>query len=90
MNLKDITTSISEAESIPAGKVRKITKALLTRVAEAIDNGEKLQLPGLVFMPRTVPARDSEGDRPGRPERKIAVLRRRQPKVDQVSQSEES
>ena len=62
MNIKDITTSISEAENIPAGKVRKITRALLERMGEAIDNGEKLQLPGLVFSPRTLPAREADGD----------------------------
>ena len=88
MNIKDITASISEAESIPAGKVRKITKALLERIGDAIDSGEKLQLPGLVFSPRTLPARDAEGDKPARPERKVATLRRRQPKADQDSSGE--
>ena len=88
MNFKDITASISEAESIPAGKVRKITKALLERIGEAIDNGERLQFPGLVFVPRTQPAREAEGDKPSRPERKVAILRRRQPKADQVNSGE--
>ena len=85
MNFKEITASISEAESIPAGIVRKVTKALLDRIGQAIDNGEKLQLPGLVLSPRTLPARDAEGDKPARPERKVATLRRRQPKADQNS-----
>ena len=64
------------------GQVRKIAKALLERMGEAIDNGETLQIPGLIFAPRTLPARDEDGDRPASPERKIAVLRRRQPKAD--------
>ena len=85
MNFKEITASISEAESIPAGRVRKVTKALLDRIGQAIDNGEELQLPGLVLSPRTLPARDAEGDKPARPERKVATLRRRQPKADQDS-----
>ena len=85
MTFNDITTSISQAEGIPAGKVRKITKALLERMGEAIDNGEKLQFPGLVFVYRTQPAREAEGDQPARPERKVAILRRRQPKADQGS-----
>lgn len=85
MNLSEITSAISESEGIPAGKVRKITKALLERMAEAVDNGEKLRLPGLVFAPRTQPEREAEGDQPARPERKIAILRRRlpQPELDQ-------
>lgn len=83
MNFKDITGAISEAESIPAGKVRKICKALLERMGEAIDNGEKLKLPGLTFSPRTLPAQEAELDKPARPERKIASMRRRTPKTDQ-------
>jgi len=47
MNIKELTASISEAENIPAGKVRRIAKAIIDRMGEAIDNGEKLQLPGL-------------------------------------------
>jgi len=85
MSFKDITASISESESIPAGKVRKITKALLERIGEAIDNGEKLQLPGFVFTPRTLPARDADADKAARPERKVATLRRRQKKAAEDS-----
>lgn len=88
MSIKDITTSISESEKIPAGKVRKITKALLERIGEAIDNGEKLQLPGLVFTPRTQPARAAEGDKPARPERKTATLRRRTAKEGEQAAKE--
>jgi nucleoid DNA-binding protein len=74
MNLKDITASISQAENIPAGKVRTIVKAFLDHIGESIQNGEKLQLPGLAFIPRTQPAREAEGDKPARPERKTAVV----------------
>ena len=82
MNVKELTASISEAENIPAGKVRKIAKAIIDRMGDAIDNGEKLQLPGLIFTPRTQPAREADGDKPYRPERKMAVLRRRVRKAD--------
>ena len=82
MNVKELTASISEAENIPAGKVRIIAKAIIDRMADAIDNGEKLQLPGLIFTPRTQPAREADGDKPYRPERKMAVLRRRVRKAD--------
>ena len=77
MDFKDITASISKAENIPAGKVRTIVKAFLDRVGETIDKGEKLQLPGMTFSARTQPARDAQGDKPARPERKIAILRRK-------------
>lgn len=85
MSFKDITASISESESIPAGKVRRITKALLDRMGEAIDKGEKLKLPGLVFTPRTQAAREAEGDKPARPERKFATLRCRTAKEETES-----
>ncbi len=86
MNLKDITASISETENIPAGQVRKITKALIDRIGVAIENGEKLQLPGLTFVPRTQSAREAEGDKPARPERKTAVVRIRKGKGDNKSE----
>ena len=82
MNIKELTASISEAENIAAGKVRRITKAIIDRMGDAIDNGEKLQLPGLIFTPRTLPAREADGEKPYRPERKMAVLRRRVRKAD--------
>ena len=77
MQFKEVTASISAAENIPAGKVRKITKAFLDRISEAIENAEELDLPGLNFTLRTQPAREAEGDKPARPERKTAVLRTR-------------
>ena len=83
MDFKDITGSISEAESIPAGQVRKICKAFIERISVAIDNGEKLGLPGLVFSPRTLPAREAEFDKPARPARKVVTIRRRSPKTDE-------
>ena len=82
MNFKELTSSISEAEGIPAGKVRKVAKAFVDRLNSAIESGEKLQLPGLIFNPRTSPAREAEGDKPARPERKIAIIRPRPIKSD--------
>ena len=90
MNIKELTASISEAENIPAGKVRRIAKAIIDRMGDAIDNGEKLQLPGLIFTPRTQPAREAEGEKSYRPERKMAILRRRVVKVESSSAEEDS
>ena len=84
MNFKQIISSISESEGIPAGQVRKIVFALLEKMGEAVDNGEKIVFPGYVLNPRTLPARDADGDKPSRPERKIAVFNRRKPKQDSV------
>ena len=80
MKLTDITAAISESEGIPRKKVRQVSKALLDRIALAIENGEALQLPGLRFRPRTQPAKPAEGDKPAKPERKMAVIRVRKPK----------
>ena len=73
----DITSEISESLNIPAGQVRKVSKALLARIGEAIDSGDKLGLPGLVFLPRTRAAEEAAWDKPARPEVKQALIRRR-------------
>ncbi len=82
MNLKDIVASISESEGIPAKRVRKIALALLEKMGEAVDNGERITSPGYLFIPRTVPAREADGDKPARPETKVANFRRRPVKQD--------
>ena len=88
MNFKDLTAAISEQEQIPAGKVRKVAKALLHSISAAIDSGEQLYLPGLTFRNRTQPAREAEFDRPARPERKIVILgvnAKKQAELDSVA-----
>ena len=77
MNFFDLTASISDNENIPTGKVRKISKALLERMALACDSGEKLQLPTIVFLPKTLPEREANGNIPWRPERKVAEIFRK-------------
>ena len=80
MNLKEIISSISESEKVPAGKVRKVAIALLDKMGEAIDSGERISFPGYALVPRTISAKDAEGDNPGSPERKVGLLRRRSAK----------
>ena len=82
MHFKDLTAVIAESHNLPVGTVRKVGRAFFERMAEAIDNGEKLQLPGLGFNPRTIPASDAYGDTPAKPERKVAILRSKGPKSD--------
>ena len=77
MNLKDIASSISESEGIPAGKVRKIALAFLEKMGEAVDNGGRITAPGYVLNPRSIPAREADGDKPARPETKVGTFRRR-------------
>ena len=77
MNLKDIVSSISESEGIPAGRVRKVALAFLEKMGEAVDNGERITSPGYVLNPRIVPAREADGDKPARPETKVGTFRRR-------------
>jgi hypothetical protein len=82
LNLKDIISSISESESIPAGQVRKIALALLEKLGEAVDNGERITAPGYVLNPRTITAREADGDKPARPETKVGTFKRRSVKQD--------
>ena len=84
MNFKELTSSISESEGIPAGQVRQVANSFVDRLNSAIENGEKLQLPGLIFNPRMSPAREAEGDKPARPERKIALIRPRLAQPDSM------
>ena len=82
LNLKDIVSSISESESIPAAKVRKVALAFLEKLGEAVDNGERITSPGFVLNPRTIPAKEADGDKPARPETKVGTFRRRPVKQD--------
>lgn len=75
MNFKELTAAISKAENIPAGAVRKSCRALLERMATAIEAGENMQLPSVSFSTRTLPYRPDEGDKKERLEEKIARLR---------------
>tara|TARA_B100001059_G_C17416778_1_gene371161 strand:+ start:240 stop:545 length:306 start_codon:yes stop_codon:yes gene_type:complete len=77
LNLKEVISSVSESEAIPAGKVRKVALALLEKMGQAVDNGERIIAPGYALIPRIVPARDADGDKPARPETKVGTFRRR-------------
>jgi len=82
LNLKDIVSSISESELIPVGQVRKVAVALFEKMAEALDNGERITVPGYVLNPRTIPAKEADGEKPARPESKVAIFKRRPVKQD--------
>ena len=82
LNLKDIISSISESEAIPAGHVRKVALAFFEKLGEAVDNGEKITAPGYVLNSRTISAKEADGDKPARPETKVGTFRRRPVKQD--------
>ena len=79
MNFRDLTASIAQTEDIPVDEVRNVSRALLERIALAIDSGEKLQLPTLSFITRTIPEREAteDGTKPWRPEIKAARIFRK-------------
>jgi hypothetical protein len=82
LNLKDIISSISESEDIPVRQVRKVALAFLEKLGEAVDNGERIAAPGYALIPRTIPAKEADGDKPARPETKVATFKRRPVKQD--------
>lgn len=82
MDYKEIIASISESENLPAGQVRKSLTAFLNKISSAIENGENVDLPIINFRSITQAAIDAAGETPARPERKIAVLRVRSPRLD--------
>ena len=77
MNFNDLTNSVSQSESIPAGKVRKVAKAFFEQLNEAIDSGEIVRVPGLVFKTKLVPAREAAGEKPARAEFKRLTVKRK-------------
>jgi nucleoid DNA-binding protein len=85
LNLKDIISSISESEAIPKGQVRKVALALLEKMGQAVDSGERITFPGYVLKPRTISAKEADGGNPARPETKVGTFRSRPVKQDKLS-----
>jgi hypothetical protein len=51
--------------------------ALLERMGDAVDNGERIISSRYVLNPRTIPAKEADGDKPATPEIKVATFRTR-------------
>ena len=77
MNFKDLTNAVAQTNNIPAGRVRVVAKAFLEQLESALDSGEHVNLPGLAFKTKSIPAREADGDKPGRSEGKRLVVKRR-------------
>ena len=78
MNFKDLVSTISTDQDIPAGTVRKVVKALAENIKASVESGEDLKLPGLKIKTQVTPAREATENRKARPELKRTVVKLRQ------------
>ena len=68
MTFKDLVSSISTDNDIPAGTVRKVAKAVVESIKASVESGEDLKLPGLKIKTQVTPAREATDKRKARPE----------------------
>ena len=78
MSFKDLVSTISTDNDIPAGTVRKVAKALAESIKASVESGEDLKLPGLKIKTEVTPAREATEKRKARPELKRTVVKLRQ------------
>ena len=71
IKIESLIEKISSDNKIPVGQVRKIVKLFTDEIINVIENDEKLATPRLFAVTRTIPAKEEEGDKPYRPERKV-------------------
>lgn len=92
MKLKDLINDVSRESGVPAGQVRKVTKALTQKLQALIEQQEGFRSGDLIFKPVTVPAKPASEEKQATPERKIArlVVRPRKPKAERKGRSENS
>ena len=80
MSFKDLVSTISTDNDIPAGTVRKVVKALAESIKASVESGEELKLPGLKIKTQITPALEATEKRRARPEMKRTVVKLRQSK----------
>ena len=78
MTFKDLVSSISTDNDIPAGTVRKVAKAVVESIKVSVESGEDLKLPGLKIKTQVTPAREATDKRKARPEVKRTLVKLRQ------------
>ena len=78
MTFKDLVSSISTENDIPAGTVRKVAKAVVESIKASVESGEDLKLPGLKIKTQVTPAREATDKRKARPEVKRTLVKLRQ------------
>lgn len=78
MTFKDLVSSISADNDIPAGTVRKVAKAVVESIKASMESGEDLKLPGLKIKTQVTPAREATEKRKARPAIKRTLVKLRQ------------
>ena len=78
MTFKDLVSSISTDNDIPAGTVRKVAKAVVESIKALVESGEDLKLPGLKIKTQVTPAREATEKRKARPAIKRTLVKLRQ------------
>ena len=78
MTFKDLVSSISTDNDIPAGTVRKVAKAVVESIKASVESGEDLKLPGLKIKTQVTHAREATDKRKARPEVKRTLVKLRQ------------
>ena len=78
MTFKDLVSSISTDNDIPAGTVRKVAKAVVESIKASVESGVDLKLPGLKIKTQVTPAREATDKRKARPEVKRTLVKLRQ------------
>ena len=79
MNFKELVSTISSEQKIPASEVRKVTKALADQIKNSIEDGKNVNFGGIVIKTKTIPARDAAENVEYRPEKKRTTVRLRKP-----------
>ncbi len=74
MNFKELVDSVSNETEIPAAQVKKISSALLEKFSDMISKEESFRSPYIFFNTVNVPAKDAVGDKPSKPEHKLAKM----------------
>ena len=70
MTFKDLVSTISTENDIPAGTVRKVAKAVAERIKASVESGEDLKLPGIKIKTVSSPAREATDSKKAREEKK--------------------
>jgi hypothetical protein len=78
VNLNQLDVTISKRTGIPVGQVRQVNQALLTELAQLVQDGGQLRGPLVRLTTRTIQAHtidEPDGSQRHIPEQRVAVLR---------------
>ena len=75
MTFKELVSTISNENDIPAGTVRKVAKAVAESIKASVESGDELKLPGLKFKTVVKPAREATESKNARAEKKTTIVK---------------